>query len=163
MKTAERMLLTAIAMERYGQEFYSWFAKSISDRKGKSLMKGLAMDEKEHEELWVREYRKLCGKAPPADIDIKVGKKAVKDVFTQERKRGKEDLIERILELGIEIEQKSVDFYSSKSRTIKDEKTKRLLKNLAEVEKDHRAILEETLYHMKQDGSWWGYAPILDG
>jgi hypothetical protein len=24
-------------------------------------------------------------------------------------------------------------------------------------------MLEENLFHMRQEGSWWGYAPILEG
>lgn len=163
MKTVERMLLTAIAMERFGQEYYGWFAKSISDRKGKSLMRGLAGDEKEHEEIWSKEYRAQCGKAPPAKIDVNLGQKAVMEVFTQKRGKGETEIIPKILKLGIEIEQKSVDFYSSKSKTIKDAKVKKLLEQLAEIERGHKAVLEESLFHMRQDGAWWGYTPILDG
>ena len=163
LKTIERTLLTAIKMERYGQEFYNWFANSITDRKGKSLLKGLASDEKEHEAIWSKEYKVICGKAPPAKIDIKIGTKAVEDLFTVERKRGDKDIISKILKLGIEIEQKSIDFYSSKSEKVKDERTKEMLRSMAEVERGHREALEDNLFHMKQDGAWWGYHPILDG
>lgn len=163
MKTGEKMLLTAIAIERYGQEFYCYFSNSLSDRKGKALMKGLANDEKDHEDLWTKEYKALCGKAPPGEIDVDIGQKAVREVFTQERKKGEKDMVSKIMKLGIGIEQKSIDFYSSKSRTVKNAKTKRLLEDLAEVEKGHKEALEEALFHMKQEGSWWGYTPILEG
>jgi rubrerythrin len=163
MDAVERMLLTAIAMERYGQEYYGWFAKSISDRKGKALMRGLAEDEKEHEEIMAREYRRECGKAPPKNVDIKVGLKTVSEVFSQQRKDGEKDLIAKILRLGIGIEQKSIDFYSSKSKTAKSANMRKLLAGLADIEKGHKAVLEENLFSMKQEGSWWGYTPILDG
>jgi rubrerythrin len=163
LKAVEKMLLTAIAMERYGQEYYRWFSDSISDRKGKSMMKGLARDEKEHEEIMSGEYEKECGKAPPEDIDIDIGGKDVKKVFSQERKKGEKDIISKILQLGIGIEQKSIDFYSSESKKTKSVKMKKLLEKLTEIEKGHKALLEETLFHMKQDGAWWGYTPILDG
>jgi len=163
LKAMERMLLTAIAMERYGQEYYSWFSESISDRKGKAMMKGLAKDEKEHEEIMSKEYEKQCGKATPEEIDIDIGEKPVKEVFSQERKKGEKDIIAKILKLGMEIEQKSIDFYSSESKTVKSAKMKSLLENLTEIEKGHKALLEENLFHMRQDGAWWGYTPILDG
>ena len=163
MKTIERMLLTAIAMERYGQEYYSWFSESISDRKGKSVMKGLAEDEKEHEDIMSKEYQKQCGKSPPEEIDIDIGEKTVKEVFSQMRKKGEKDIIAKILQLGIGIEQKSIDFYSSESKTAESAKLKSLLEKLMEIEKGHRALLEENLFHMRQDGAWWGYTPILDG
>ena len=163
LKAMERMLLTAIAMERYGQEYYRWFSESISDRRGKAMMKGLAKDEKEHEGIMSKEYEKQCGKAPPEEIDIDIGEKTVKEVFSQERKKGEKDIIAKILKLGMEIEQKSIDFYSSESKTVKSAKMKSLLENLTEIEKGHKALLEENLFHMRQDGAWWGYTPILDG
>lgn len=163
LNAIERMLLTAIAIERYGQEYYGWFGRSVSDRKGKALMKGLADDEKEHERIMSSEYREHVGKAPPKEIDIDFGQKAVKDIFSQERKKGEKEIIAKILTLGISIEQKSIDFYSSNSKTVKDAAMKKLLGELADIERGHRATLEESLFSMRQEGSWWGYAPILEG
>jgi len=34
---------------------------------------------------------------------------------------------------------------------------------LIDIEKGHKAMLEENLFHLRQNGTWWGYVPILDG
>jgi rubrerythrin len=163
MKAVEKVLLTAIEIERYGQEYYSYFARSISDRNGKALLRGLADDEKDHEELLSKEYKAMTGRLPPAVVDIDIGEESVKSVFAHEREKGKADLTIRILKLGIAVEKKSIDFYSSKGEVVKSARLKKLLAYLVEIEKGHKAILEENLAHLKHESAWWGYVPILDG
>jgi len=159
MKAVERVLLTAIEMERYGQEYYAYFARSVSDSKGKALLRGLGDDEKDHEELLSKEFKAITGRLPPKNI----GEESVKTVFVHEREKGKTDLTIRILRLGIAIERKSIDFYSSKGEAMKSGRLKKLLDYLVEIEKGHKAILEENLSHLKHESAWWGYVPILDG
>ncbi len=164
MKPVEKILLTAIEIERYGQEYYSYFARTITSSKGKALMRGLADDEKDHEELLSKEYLAVIGKLPPKAIDLEIiGEDPIKEVFTHEREKGKDDLTIRILKIGIQTEKKSIDFYSSKSDVLKSGRLKKLLEYLVEIEKGHKAMLEENLSHLKHESAWWGYVPILDG
>ena len=163
MQTIEEVLLTAIALERYGQEYYSRFASKIPDKKGKALMRGLGNDEKEHEELISKHYREHFDKTPPKKIGIDIGAKAIKEIFSPKKGKSESEIMLETLQIGIVIEQKSVDFYTASAGGAKDAKLKQLLNALIDIEKGHKAMLEESLFHLRQDGAWWGYVPILEG
>ncbi|MEM2839020.1 MAG: ferritin family protein [Thermoplasmata archaeon] len=164
MKPIEKILLTAIAIERYGQDFYGRFAEVIEDKKGRALMKGLGHDEQEHEAVLSQEYQRQFKRAPPKTIDVNLGLKAVRDIFGSKKKIRKEnDVLFNILETAIVVEEESIKYYSSKARNVKEKRLSGLLKNLIEIEKDHRRMLEENLLHLKQEAAWWGYVPILEG
>jgi rubrerythrin len=160
----EEILLTAIAIERYGQDFYRRFAEIIEDEKGKALMKGLGHDEEEHESVLSIEFQKLFAQKPPKNIDVDLGLKAVREIFGSKKKIEKEnDIIFDIMKTAIMVEEESIKFYSSKSRDVKEKRISDLLKSLIETEKDHKRMLEDNLLHLKQDAAWWGYVPILEG
>lgn len=163
IQTVEEVLLTAIAIERYGQEYYRKFASTIPDRKGESLMNGLAKDEKEHEDTISKEYQARFRKAPPKKIDVGIGAKAIKEIFAAKKGKSETEITLDILQVGIVVEQKSVDFYSSNAKRVKDAKLKKMLDQLVDIEEGHKALLEENLFHLRQDGTWWGYVPILEG
>ena len=163
MQTIEEILLTAIAIERYGQEYYSRFASKISDKTGKALMHGLGNDEKEHEELISKHYREHFNKAPPKKIGIDIGAKAIKEIFSPKKGKSENEIMFETLQIGVVVEQKSVDFYTRSAGDTKDAKLKQLLNALIDIEKGHKAMLEENLFHLRQNGTWWGYVPILDG
>lgn len=163
LETSKEILLTAIAIERYGQEFYARFGEAVPDRKGKALMKGLGGDEKEHEELLSKHYKAMFKKIPPKKITSDIGVRAVKEIFALRKEKDKKDPTLEILQIGVLVEQKSIAFYTDNAAKVTDDKLKRLLLTLIDIEKGHKALLEENLFHMRQEGSWWGYEPILDG
>jgi rubrerythrin len=163
LEPSKEILLTAIAIERYGQEFYAKFGEAVQDGRGKALMKGLGGDEKEHEELLSEHYKAMFNKAPPKKIAADIGARAVKEIFALRKEKDKKDPTQEILKIGILIEQKSVAFYTGNAAKVTDDKLKRLFLTLIDIEKGHKALLEENLFHMKQEGSWFGYAPILEG
>lgn len=155
--------MTAIAIERYGQEYYSKFADKISDKKGKALMHGLGNDEKEHEDLISKHYRENFDKAPPKKIGIDIGARAIKDIFGPKKGKSESEITLEALQIGVAVEQKSIEFYTASTGDAKDAKLKQLLNALIDIEKGHKAMLEENLFHLRQDGTWWGYVPILEG
>lgn len=166
MEDITEILLTAIATERYGHEYYIRLSQAIANEEGKAIMIGLARDEKEHEELLAKEYMRVSDKLVPEKIELStaIGAEAVEKIFSGGEKTWveAEDVLEA-LEFGIAIEQKSIDFYSSKGSTTEDEKLRQLFADLVKIEKEHKSLLEENLFHLKQNGSWWGYVPILEG
>lgn len=164
MENLDRILLTAIAIERYGQQFYGSFSDAIADEKGKALMRGLAGDEKEHESLLISEYEEMIGSPIPEHIDIDIGNEGVDEIFSAARNvSGSAEATIEILQMGVDIEQKSIEFYSSRADETDDPDLKKLLAALVKIEKEHKALLEENLFHLRQDGAWWGYVPILEG
>ena len=167
MSDIKDVLLTAIAIERYGQDYYSRLSKAVSEEEGKALMKSLERDEKEHEELFINEFNRLVGSQVPEKIDIKANltSEALDGIFRRwERSMhiGSEDVF-AALETGINTEQRSIDFYSDQMCKSTDPELKDIFKKLVEIEKGHKKLLEDNVFHLKQDGSWWGYVPILEG
>ena len=167
MSNIKEVLLTAIAIERYGQDYYSRLSQAVSEEEGKALMKSLERDEKEHEEVIIKEYNRLVGSQVPEKLDIKTDltSKAIDDIFRRWERSihiGSEDVF-AALETGIGTEQRSIDFYSDQMSQSTDPQLKGIFQNLVEIEKGHKKLLEDNIFHLKQDGSWWGYVPILEG
>lgn len=167
MSDIKEVLLTAIAIERYGQDYYSRLSQVVSEEEGKALMKSLERDEKEHEEVIIKEFNRLVGSQVPEKIEIETNltSKALDDIFRSwggSMHIGSEDVF-AALETGIGTEQRSIDFYSDQMYTSIDPKLKDIFQKLVEIEKGHKKLLEDNVFHLKQDGSWWGYVPILEG
>ncbi|MDH4123237.1 MAG: ferritin family protein [Thermoplasmata archaeon] len=164
MNDIEKILLTAIAIERYGQEFYKSFAMLVDDKKGKALMNGLAKDEKEHESVLSTQYETHFHSNPPQKIDIDLGLKAIRHIFGNKKNLDKEkEVTLEILQVGIVVEDESIKYYSSKAKKTSEKELSQLLNNLAKIETEHKEMLEENLFHLRQEGAWWGYVPILEG
>ena len=73
----------------------------------------------------------------------------------------KNDAISAI-KLGIETEQRSIDFYTEQAKTTEG-KLKDTFTMLAKMERGHLELLKENLEHLQDDGVWYGYVPILEG
>lgn len=165
MEDIKKVLMTAIGIERYGHDFYIRFSEAISDKEGKALMKGLARDEKEHENSLINEYSRIIGKEVPKNIEIDYehGSAVIEKIFGSEWGKMENEDSFAALEKGIETEQKSIDFYQAQGEKAKDKALVELFQYLVKVEIGHKSLLEENLFRLKQDGSWWGYVPILEG
>lgn len=166
MENMERILLTAIAIERHGQEYYNCLSKGIIDDEGRALIVGLAHDEKEHEEILIKQFERLIRRPVPSETPLESDSslKAIDEIFDNNENEAleKQDLF-AALEIGISTEQKSIDFYSSERASTTDRDLRKLFGDLIDIEKGHKSLLEQNLFHLKQGGSWWGYVPILEG
>lgn len=153
------ILKEAISIEIYGREYYSIFSELVENENAKSVFIGLSKDEGEHRELLEKEYQKISGKIPDfRAIDEKNREKA-KEVFPESLQPIGIEETKDILKLGIRTEERSIDLYSkSADKTIK-KSSKDLFLKLVHFEGEHKKILEDALYYLEQDGSWYGYSP----
>jgi rubrerythrin len=153
------ILKEAISIEVYGREYYSIFSELVEDDNAKGIFRGLARDEGEHRELLEKEYKKISG----APIDIKVLDKENREKARRIFPESLEPLgiaeTKDVLELGIRTEKRSIELYSSSAQRTEVESTKNLFLKLVHFEEEHKKTLEDALYYLNQEGSWYGYSP----
>ncbi len=161
MADAKEILATAMDIERFGIGYYERFRELVGDEKAKPLMKSLSEDEKEHLRVLEKELRALGGKVKPASKDLL--DKGLRDIFPEGIRKNSiatKDAISAV-KLGIRTEERSIEFYS-KHGSSASPKLRELFAKLEKMEIGHKGLLEENLRYLENDGSWYGYVPILD-
>lgn len=153
------ILKEAISIEIYGREYYSIFSELVEDEKAKSIFRGLARDEAEHRELLEKEYKKIAGKP----IDLKVldeeNREKARRIFPESLEPMGIGETKDVLTLGIRTEKRSIELYSKSAQKTDIKSSKDLFLKLVHFEEGHKEILEDALYYLEQEGSWYGYSP----
>lgn len=160
MADEKEILATAIEFERFGIEYYSRFRGLVSDEKAKPLMKSLSEDEKEHERILEKQLKGIGGK--PKAPSKEMLEKGLAEIFPERIRKNSiatKDAIAAI-KLGIRTEERSIEFYSKNASV--SPKLKGVFADLEKMERGHKQLLEENLRYLENDGSWFGYVPILD-
>ena len=162
MEQIDHVLATAIEFERFGKEYYMRFHELVGDAKAKALMKGLAHDEEEHAAILTKELE-AHGKSaePPSQKMLDEGLEKIFPHSILKDSIQTKDAISAI-NLGIETEQRSIDFYAEQAKATEGE-LKETFAMLEKMERAHLELLKENLEHLREDGVWYGYVPILEG
>jgi rubrerythrin len=66
---------------------------------------------------------------------------------------------EDALKLGIRTEVRSIELYSGAAQKTDIKSTKDLFLKLVYFEEGHKKILEDAMYYLEQEGTWYGYSP----
>jgi rubrerythrin len=153
------ILKEAISIEIYGKEYYSIFSELVEEENAKSIFRGLSRDEGEHRELLEKEYRKISGK--PVDIGVldENNRDKARSVFPESLEAMTMTETQEALKLGIRTEVRSIELYSKSAQKTDIRSSKDLFLKLVDFEKGHKKILEDALYYLGQEGSWYGYSP----
>lgn len=168
-KADERVtiLLAAIAVEEFGVDYYGRLAKCIPEPAGKALMKSLARDEEGHRRKIEAELVKVLeGTA----VSTAASSKEILGIVPsgpfpfpdKDNCLLLEDEI-KALEIGIEVEKRSIEMYYNAAGRVSDRKLRELLVMLQGIEEGHLRLLEENMHMLRTDGAWYGYSPILEG
>lgn len=162
MTDVKEILAAAIEFERFGIEYYSRFNQLVSDDKAKALMRSLSNDEREHESILEKELKAIGGGVPKPPKDML--EKGLGEIFPKGPKGDAIDVKDAIsaIKVGIETEQRSIDFYS-KNAAAGGPALEDIFSRLRKMEEGHKDLLEENLRYLQNDGSWYGYVPILEG
>jgi rubrerythrin len=146
--SAFEILRRAMEIEREGHDFYLQAAHSTQDKEGREVFRTLAKDEKNHLDLLQRQYAALEEenkwfdlpgmKQAQADLDQPLFPKG-KDAFEQAVTAKSTDL--DALLFGLDIENRSYDFYRQAASEITDTVAKAVLQFLAGEERKHFDIL----------------------
>ncbi len=153
------ILKDAISIEIYGGEYYSIFSDIVEDENAKSLFHGLSRDEGEHRELLEKEYRKISGKTPDMKILDRENREKAKRIFPESMEPMSIEKTVDVLKLGIRTEERSIELYSNSAKKTDPGRSRELFVNLTDFEKKHKKLLEDALYYLEQEGSWYGYSP----
>lgn len=159
-------LETAMTLEEYGYGFYTEVRDFVTSEKGRALLEFLANQEVDHRKWLQMEHDKLKegiekGSAVDERLSMELPNPRLvfskKDEITQEM-----DSIEAT-KFAMEIEERSIEFYSACSMSTSVESAKELFEKLTRFEESHRKLLEENLSYLETEGDWYGYVPILEG
>ncbi len=153
------ILKEAVAIEIYGMEYYSIFSELVEDDNAKSIFRGLSRDEGEHRQLLEKEYAKISGK--PIDIGTldEENREKARRIFPESIEPMGIGETRDVLTLGIRTEKRSIELYSNSAQKTDVRSSKDLFLKLAHFEKGHKETLEDALYYLEQEGSWYGYSP----
>lgn len=149
------ILKEAIAIEIYGKEYYSIFAEVVEDENAKSMFVRLAKEEEKHREIVEKEYRKLAGK--PIEISVLDEESRARCVFPESLEAMSITETKDVLRLGVRTEERSIEVYSMGAQENRDSSSKELFLKLVQFEEGHKQTLEDALYYLEQEGTWYGY------
>lgn len=141
----------AIKLEQEGAQLYTELAKKAPTEGFASIFSSLAKDEKKHESY----FRILQQKSAPVSVDSQAIEEAklVFKAFDPESFPSSEDQIPAYEE-AIQIEKKSIEFYTSQMDSLVFEAEKKALSIIISEEKKHLSILEEMLKLITRPHRW---------
>ena len=164
------ILQKAMDIEEFGYDYYTKLRSAVKDKQGEALLGYLANAEMEHKERLGGMFNQLGGKAKEteteidtliADILMDEGMERIFRGLMEKSELEKVDAIEAV-KLGIDVEKKSIGFYSANAKKSHEPDVTTLFIELSSMEKEHLELLEENLRNLKDEGVWYGYIPILD-
>ena len=153
------ILKEAISIEIYGREYYSIFSDLIEDENAKLLFKGLSRDEGEHRQLLEKQFVKITGKSFDISTADEVNREKARRIFPESLEPLNVQETRDILKLGIRTEERSIELYSKSADNTNNKSSKDLFSRLVLFETEHKKTLEDALYYLDQEGSWYGYSP----
>lgn len=158
------ILKAAIRIEKEGYEFYTENAQKVTDPTGKAMFTQLAKDELDHQRLLEMEYDSLAGTGKWRKVEKlpdRVFPSSLIFPLIQEKKKSHDKPAElKALEIGIELERRSEEFYSNESERTSEVDEKVMFNHFAEIERGHLAILEAERDHLRNTGYWFDFREI---
>ncbi len=141
----------AIQLEQEGAKFYEDLAAKSTTEGFKSIFSMLAKDEKNHEKV----FASLRSKSVPAMVPSSIADEA-QAIFKQFNKDDylKEAPQVSMYEKALEIEQKSIDLYTSHLDEIEHEEARSAVKIIIAEEKKHYETLEELVTLVSRPHRW---------
>lgn len=166
---SKKILQKAIDIEIFGYNYYNKLKNLVENKQGQSLLGFLANAEEEHE-TYLRKTCKHLGHEPVitelgnlvADILMDEGLQKIFNGLMEKEKLENVDAIEAI-KLGMEVEAKSIKFYKNNADKSPESDIVKLFTELSSWETEHLELLKENLRMLKDEGTWYGYTPILEG
>lgn len=141
----------AIQLEQEGAKFYEELAAKSTTKGLKSIFTMLAKDEKNHEKV----FTSLRNKSVPAMVPSSVAEEA-KAIFKEFDKENylKEAPQVSMYEKALEVEQKSIDLYTSHLEELESDEARSAVKIIIAEEKKHYETLEELVQLVSRPQRW---------
>ena len=161
----------AIQMEIDGKEFYLKASKESSNELGKNLLQKLAEEEDYHRRKFVQIYDAMRVKKswPIVDFQPDNGQK-LRTIFAEATDKLESDVKPidtelEVIQMAMDLENKSLDFYKSRSENAAGSDEKEFYEMLANEEREHHLILLDYYDYLKDPAGWFTKKehPSLDG
>jgi rubrerythrin len=152
----EEILATAIQLERDGRKFYLDAAAKVTNPLARQMLESLADDEVKHIE-WIEPidpgsssassinkgfYERMKGIFADAPSDVRQAVAASDDDIQP-------------LRLAIEMEEKAEAAYTAWGKETDQEDVRHLCTVLADTERFHRQVLQNTINYLKEPSEWF--------
>jgi rubrerythrin len=154
-------LKIAIDMENDGKECYQRESQQSGNEVGRKLLQSLALEEETHRQKFVELYQAMKKKKGWPEIDFRPEKgKKLRELFTQTCKITGVDIKPATTELdainlAIEKEKKSYDFYNQQSQNATYDGEREFYKDLAGEERAHELILMDYYEYITDPVDWF--------
>lgn len=137
--TTMQMLKQAIRSEIDGRRFYEFLADKTKNPDAKRKLTTLAQDERRHESILYRIYKKKFGEEVDEVPEKGVG--VLSEFFAHPEKH--EGLNEvQYIEMAIKAELAATEYYKGEAKNAEDDETKQIFSRMAEEEFGHYESLE---------------------
>jgi rubrerythrin len=169
--TTAGALQTAIKMEIDGKEYYLKAAKTSGNALGKKLLERLAAEEDIHRQVFERIYKDISAKKGWPEKAFKSdGGSGLRTIFAKALKTMDKDVKSMASELdaiqtAMAMENKTYDFYKSRSGKARYAAEKQYYEELAMQEEEHHRVLLDYYEYLKDPAAWFVLKerPSLDG
>ncbi|MBW2637180.1 MAG: ferritin family protein [Deltaproteobacteria bacterium] len=156
-----KMLSTALEMEEKGKAFYERVVSTCTNSLGKEMFKTLLEDETVHMDRIRKIYKSLSGKKVWGewnDLEISYGN--LEAIFRKMAKEhGSKINVEtgdlEALDIGIDFEARSVEFYEEQLKKATDKLEMDFIKEMISEEKSHYVALEDMKLYFSDPASWF--------
>jgi rubrerythrin len=156
-----KMLSTALEMEEKGRAFYERVVSTCTNSVGREMFKILLEDEKIHMDRIKTIYKSLSGsevwcawdnlEAPHGNLAA-IFRKMAKE-HGSKITVGTDDL--EALDIGIDFEARSVEFYEAQLQKATDKMETDFIKEMISEERSHYAALEDMKLYLSDPSSWF--------
>jgi len=154
-------LQTAIQMEIDGKEHYLKASQASTDELGRKLLQTLAEEEDHHRRKFEQIYDTMRKKKswPAVDFQADGGQK-LRTIFAraiENMDSGAKALETELdaVQLAMDMENKSLDFYKSRSENATDYDEKEFYEMLVMEEREHHLILLDYYDYLKDPAGWF--------
>ena len=154
-------LQTALRMEIDGKEFYLKASQASKNKLGKELLKKLAAEEDIHRGLFQNIYNTIKSKQGWPDVKYKPdGGQQLRTIFTKALEDMDKDTKSIPAELdaiktAMDMENKTYDFYKSRSKQAGYDAEKQLYEDIAVQESEHHRVLLDYYEFLTNPAGWF--------
>ena len=156
-----KALETALQMEIDGKAFYLKASEASKNKLGKDLFEKLAAEEDVHRTVFQGIYDSIKSKRGWPDLKYRgdggQGLRTIFAVALEKMKSHTPALKEELdaVKTGMDLENKTLDFYNARSKKTALEAEKQLYEALAMQESEHHRVLLDYYEFLKNPASWY--------
>jgi rubrerythrin len=147
----------AIKLEIQGQAFFNHAAEATQNELGKKMFARLAQEEVKHLEVFSRLFSSVIKtddwKRQVRNEELK-GSSAVITALAERLKRAEGQSEVEALRIGMELEQKAIDFFSATASGTADAAAREIFEKIAEEERFHYDLLQAQHDSVTGSGFW---------